>query len=161
MKVMIAALGATAGLTAGCATMPPKPIADAAITYETAPCFGTCPVYAVTIRPDGSGTFEGKRFTAVTGLRTFQATPQAYRDFAARLAPYRPAGERLIQPGGAGCGNAPTDMPSTDVRWNNGAHLNFYRGCRSENEALAVALETAPTMLPIADMIGKPTTVGR
>lgn len=149
-------------LAGGCtiATPPiasaPPPIAAEEIRYATAPCFGSCPVYVVTVRPDGSGTFEGQRFTAATGTRTFQADPDGYRRFAAALAPYRPAGERLVQPGAPGCGNAPTDMPSTDVRWGGeaGAHLSFYRGCRNGNEALADALQAAPETLPIAALIG-------
>ena len=38
-------------------------VASETIRYETGACFGTCPVYTVTIAPDGKGTFEGKRFT--------------------------------------------------------------------------------------------------
>ncbi len=146
---------------AGCATTTGRPQAIEAETigYATSPCFGACPVYAVTIRPDGSGTFEGKRFTAVTGTRAFTATPAAYRAFAAALAPYRPNGERLVQPGTPDCRNAPTDMPGIDVHWTelSGAHdhLAFYRGCRTGNEAMAAALARAPEALPIAALIGK------
>ncbi|MGJ3625880.1 DUF6438 domain-containing protein [Sphingomonas sp. MMS24-JH45] len=125
----------------------------------TAPCYGTCPVYAVTVQPDGSGTFEGKRFTAVTGTRSFTMTPAAYRAFAAMLAPHEPNGERLVQPGTPDCRNAPTDMPSVEVRWTqlSGAndHLVFYRGCRTGNDAMAEARQRAPDLLPIADLIGK------
>lgn len=150
-------------LLAGCATTTdagrPVAIESEAITYETAPCFGTCPVYAVTVRPDGSGVFDGRRHTAVSGTRAFTASPAAYRAFAATLAPYRPVGERLVQPGTPECRNSPTDMPSVDVRWNeiSGAshHLSFYRGCGQGNEAMAAALAAAPDLLPIADYIGK------
>jgi hypothetical protein len=148
-------------LLAGCATTIDRPQAFEAesISYELGPCFGTCPVYAVTVRPDGSGTFEGKRFTAVAGMRSFTMTPATYRAFAAALATYEPNGERLVQPGTPDCRNAPTDMPSVDVRWTrlSGAnnHLAFYKGCRIGNEALAEALSRAPDLLPIAAMIGK------
>ena len=154
-----------AAMLAGCAEMggagpagAPVPVEASAITYETSPCFGSCPVYRVTVRPDGSGEFEGRRFTAVTGRRAFQAGPEAYRRFAALLAPYRPEGERLLQPGQPGCENAPTDMPGVDVRWSDasggGAHLAFYGGCRMGNEALADAVRGAPETLPIAGFIG-------
>ncbi len=164
-KAVIMGLAAMAasGLTACAAIGDPQdgqPVAleSETIRYETTPCFGTCPVYAVTIAPDGKGTFEGKRFTAVTGIRTFQATPAAYRAFAARLAPYRPAGsEMLYQPGTPNCDNAPTDAPSIDVVWSELSggrqHLNFYYGCGSR--AMRDALRAAPALLPIGPLIGE------
>lgn len=144
----------------GCAQGPARPEAAGAgggeaITYATAPCYGTCPVYRVTVRPDGSGTFEGVQHTAVTGVRRFPAGADAYRRFAATLAPYRPDGERLVQPDSPDCRAAPTDMPSTDVRWGARDHLVFYAGCRLGNERLADALTSAPDMLPIAGFVGR------
>ena len=138
-----------------------RPIAldSGTIRYETAPCFGTCPVYAVTLTPDGKGIFEGKRFTAVTGIRAFRITPAAYQAFAARLAPYRPAGnEMLYQPGTPNCGNAPSDMPSVDIVWTESSggrqHLNVYDGCGSQT--MRDALRAAPGDLPIRPFIGRP-----
>lgn len=138
----------------------PRPMETDAIRYETGPCFGACPVYAVTVHPDGSGVFEGRRFTAVTGTRSFHATPAQVAAFAARLAPYRPAsGERRYAPGEANCRNAATDMPSVTVRWTRAAgdsqSLYFYFGCnRQALGRMADALGNAPDALPIQDMIG-------
>jgi len=165
MHLKITALFA-ATILAGCATMPqpggaPVPIEREEISYSTAPCFGTCPVYTVTVHPDGSGVFEGKAHTAVTGLRSFTMTPDAYRRFATALAPYRPAsGERLIQPGSPDCGNAPTDMPGVDVHWTGlegaGQHLSLYYGCRPDSDdRMRTTLRAAPDLLPIAAFIGK------
>jgi len=157
-RTTIAALAAM--VLTGCATTTdagtPVAIERETIRYETAPCYGTCPVYAVTIAPDGSGTFEGMRFTAVTGVRQFRATPAAYRAFAAALAPYRPkAAETLLQPGSPGCANAPTDMPSVDIVWSEASggrqHLNAYYGCGPQ--AMRAALRAAPDALPIAAFI--------
>ena len=164
-RAMIAGLAmmmvAGSGLSA-CATVDapqggqPVALESETIRYETAPCYGTCPVYAVTITPDGKGTFEGKGHTAVTGIKTFQATPAAYRAFAGRLAPYRPASnEMLYQPGTPNCGNAPSDMPSVDVVWTELSggrqHLNVYYGCGPQ--AMRDALRAAPNDLPIGSMI--------
>ena len=137
----------------------PVAIESETIRYETAPCYGTCPVYAVTIAPDGKGTFEGKRFTAVTGVEEFRATPAAYRTFAAKLAPYRPKeAETVLQPGQPGCENAPTDMPSVDIVWSELSggrqHLNVYYGCGSQE--MRAGLRSAPEALPIAAFIGDP-----
>ena len=161
------AMGA-AMMLAGCATAgetpqgPGTPVAieGDAISYATEACYGTCPVYSVSLRPDGRGTFIGERFTAVSGTREFTAPPETYRKLEALLQPYRPdMGERRIEPGTADCANAPTDMPSTTVNWTSmrgdGQSLHLYSGCRAENEALAKALADVPALLPIADFIGK------
>lgn len=130
-----------------------------AIRYETSPCFGMCPVYTVTVRRDGSGTFTGMRNTQVKGDRTFTVTPAQYAAFAARLAPYRPEGERLYQPGSPLCENAATDMPGVDVKWTGPKgtdHLNVYYGCdRRKNGAMIDALGNAVDALPIESLIGE------
>lgn len=152
-------------MLAGCAMTPstgtPIAIERETISYQTSPCYGTCPVYAITVQPDGTGMFEGKQHTAVTGTRAFKATPAQVRAFTAKLAPYRPAsGDRMLQPGQPGCENAPTDMPSVEVRWNemSGASqaLSYYYGCgAADNGATGNALRAAPAELPVADLIGK------
>lgn len=159
---LVAVAMAASGLAA-CASIgdpqrsQPVALESETIRYETAPCFGTCPVYAVMIMPDGKGTFEGRAHTAVTGIRSFQITPAVYRAFAAKLAPYRPASnETLYQPGTPNCGNAPTDMPSVDIVWTERSggrqHLNVYYGCGPQ--AMRDALRDAPTLLPIGSLIG-------
>jgi hypothetical protein len=160
MAMMVVMLAAS-----GCARVGKEPAAGVpvaiegdSIRYATGPCYGTCPVYKVTIRPDGTGTFEGERFTAVTGTREFRMSPDAYRRFAASLEPYRPDGERIVEMGSPDCGPAPTDMPSVDVGWTQASggsgHLRFYYGCRTKNAEMAKALRDAPALLPIAALIG-------
>jgi hypothetical protein len=148
-------------LVGGCATVPDGPIAieSDAISYETGPCFGACPVYKVTVRPDGSGTFEGRRFTAVTGERSFRVSPAQYRAFAAHLAPLRPA-EGSVRMSGEACRQMATDLPSAEVTWfsqiGNSQSYYFYFGCDMEaNEAIAQRLRRAPDLLPIREMVGR------
>ncbi len=129
------------------------------IRYTTSPCFGACPVYTVTVRPDGTGTFEGQRFTAVAGARDFRVSPAQYDAFLTRLAPYRPrSGTVRYAPGEPRCGQAATDMPSVEVQWDGKVGhraLSFYFGCdRERNRAMADALGSAPDLLPIAGLIG-------
>lgn len=140
----------------------PMPIERESITYSTEPCFGTCPVYDVTVTPEGKGVFEGKQHVAMTGSQSFRIDAATYRRFADHLATVRPReGDRNISHGEPDCGNAPTDMPSISVRWssNIGAadqNLRLYLGCRSaEADRVAAVLKTAPEMLPIAAYIGK------
>jgi hypothetical protein len=145
----------------GCATIAdrPIPIESESISYETGPCFGACPVYRVTVSPDGNGTFEGRRFTAVTGERSFRLTPEQYRAFAAQLAPLRPA-EGSVRMSGEACRQMATDLPSAEVTWfssiGNSQSFYFYYGCDMErNRAIAERLTRAPELLPIQAMIGR------
>lgn len=139
----------------------PIPVESDSITYETGPCFGACPVYSITVRPDGSGVFTGKRFTAVTGERAFKLTPGQYSAFAARLQKYRPAsGEKRISPGEPGCPHAATDLPSVDITWRraigDSQHLYFYYGCNiGDDHAMANALGGAIEDLPLEALIGE------
>ena len=158
MRTRISVL-ALAGLAA-CATTAAAPAGRVeTISYETGPCFGACPVYRVTVNRDGSGVFEGRRFTAVTGERRFSATPEQFQAFARHLAPLRPAtGE--VNYSGENCRMNATDLPSADVEWRgaDGAQqrLSFYYGCDMElNQAIAERLSAAPGLLPIAELIGR------
>jgi hypothetical protein len=140
----------------------PIPVESDSITYETGPCFGACPVYSITVRPDGSGVFTGKRFTAVTGERAFQLSPAQYSAFVATLQKYRPvSGERRIAPGEKECGPAATDLPSVDITWRRAVgdsqHLYYYYGCRmSGDHAMGNALGGAIEELkPLEPLIGE------
>ena len=147
---------------AGCATTAGAGPAGETISYETGPCFGACPVYKVTVGPDGTGTFEGRRFTAVTGSSSFRLTPAQFRAFAAQLAPVRPA-RGTVRYSGEACRMMATDLPSAEVVWSGSGgerRLYFYFGCDMErNRALAARLRAAPRLLPIAEMIGRPGAV--
>lgn len=169
-KVSILALLAATALV-GCArehvanggtgTKPPVAIEADSITYQTGPCFGACPVYSVTVRPDGSGVFNGIRNTAVTGEKAFQLTPGQYKAFEAKLQPYRPAsGEVRYAMGEPNCKLAATDMPSVDIRWTraigDSQALHFYYGCRDvANRPIADALGNAIEELPVEALIGE------
>jgi hypothetical protein len=166
MMRLVLVLGVGAAALAGCARTgerPGGPVAIEAdsISYETGPCFGACPVYSVTVRPDGGGVFIGKQHTAVTGERRFQLSRAQYEAFAAKLAPYRPqGGEVRYAPGEKNCGQVATDMPSVEVRWTraigDSQGLYFYYGCEMDrNEAMRNALGAAPEALPIEKLIGE------
>ena len=160
MRMAWGAFGAAmlmAGLAAGMPAAAGRPVVER-ISYETGVCFGACPAYTVTVGSDGAGTFEGRNFAAVHGVRHFRVTPAEFEAFRRKLAPWRPARERLVIPGKE-CANPATDMPTVGVRWSgrSAAHLAFYYGCDMDrNRALATALREAPALLPIAGFIGTP-----
>lgn len=144
---------------AACASSSPTEAPVQTISYTRGPCFGVCPVYRVTVNADGTGLFEGERFTAVTGQRRFAVSPEAFRAFSAKLAPFRPEGTLEVNmENSARCQMMATDHPSATVAWTGGGRndrLGYYYGCRDEaNRSLAAALTEAPTLLPIAGMIG-------
>lgn len=144
---------------AACATVPAagsdRPVES--LTYETGPCFGACPVYRVTVNRDGTGLFEGRRFTAVSGAQRFTLTWAQFSAFARHLAALRPAqGERRYS--GDACASMATDLPSAEVTWQAAGGerqlLYFYYGCDMErNQAIAERLRAAPDLLPIGDFI--------
>ena len=51
--------------------------ADSRVTMQRMPCFGTCPVYTVDIRADGTVTFTGENFVDSTGTRTAAIAPDS------------------------------------------------------------------------------------
>src|SRR3546814_314671 len=147
-----------AAMASAYAQEPPQRIeAPGSITVERGPCMGACPVYRFRVTADGTGLFEGQRFTAVQGEHPFSITPDAWAAFQAALAPYRPQGIREVARGHPQCRHMATDHPSVSVTWEDEDgtdRLSFNFGCRDpENEAMARALADAPDLLPVADMI--------
>jgi len=122
MKIIGFFVAAAMSAWPACASAPATPVQT--ISFETGPCFGACPVYRLHVNSDGSGVFEGIRFTAVTGTRPFRATSAQYRAFARMLEPIRPA-RGSVRYEGRACRSMATDMPSANVTWRSrrGTHV--------------------------------------
>jgi hypothetical protein len=155
-------------LAAACAMQPgveagaPVAIERTAVTYSTEPCRGFCPVYSVTVTPEGEGVFEGREHTAVKGERRFTVDAATAARFIEHVGAVKPAaGDRRIEMDTPDCGMVATDLPAINVQWNanTGAapqSLHLYLGCRSDEAARVKAvLQSAPDLLPIAAFIGK------
>ena len=158
MKSIGLVIAIALGALPACASAPPgTPVQT--ISFETGPCFGACPVYRLHVNSDGSGIFDGIRFTAVTGTRPFRATALQYQAFARQLAPIRPA-RGSVRYAGETCRSMATDLPSAEVTWRSRRgtqSLYFYYGCDMQrNRALAERLNAAPALLPIGDFIRAP-----
>jgi len=128
------------------------------VTYQTGPCFGTCPVYTVTVHSNGQGLFTGQAHTTVTGQQAFTVTAAQYQAFVAHLAPIRPATGTVRYDSAPECTSMVTDLPSADVKWHTFGgqqqELYFYYGCRFANsQVMAQRLSSAPNLLPIGSFI--------
>jgi hypothetical protein len=55
------------------------------ITLERTGCYGPCPAYIVTLRSDGSVTFDGRYYTKVKGTETAHVDPAAVRQLAQKF----------------------------------------------------------------------------
>jgi len=151
----IAVVAAT--LLTGCVTT-----SDAAqpqsVRFETTPCFGSCPVFAVTVSADGHGTYEGGRFVKVKGGHVFTATPAQVKAFFDRIRPFRPDGEVRYNMGNCP-GPAHTDSPSVNVQWISASttdSLDWYLGCRVDAlQKIEPDLYNAWQELPLDDLVGR------
>ena len=56
-----------------------------AITLERTACFGFCPVYSVTLRDDGTVSYQGKQHVKVSGTHTWKIDPAAVRALAKEM----------------------------------------------------------------------------
>jgi hypothetical protein len=52
--------------------LPPETLTDLEITLERTGCYGTCPIYSLTISGDGNVVYEGTRFVKTEGIHSFQ-----------------------------------------------------------------------------------------
>lgn len=56
-----------------------------AITLERTACYGTCPVYKVTLRRDGTVTYEGKQFVKASGRRSHKISTDRFLRLAQEI----------------------------------------------------------------------------
>ncbi len=152
IAILAAVLLAACTTTSGAGSAAPQSVA-----FETTPCFGSCPVFSMTLSADGHGTYEGGRFVKVKGRHEFTASPEQLRAFFDRIRPFRPHGEKRYD-----YGNCPvpvaTDSPSVSVVWTSSAgvdSLNWYLGCPVPAlNAIEPDLYGAWKELPLGDLVG-------
>lgn len=58
---------------------------DFSITLERTACFGTCPIYKVTVEADGTVTYMGERFVVVEGEQRSKISQSQVRRLAREL----------------------------------------------------------------------------
>ena len=162
-------LGAAAALAlSACAPTPhiagtaPIPYTQESIANSVGPCFGFCPVYTVSVAPDGTTIFDGTRHTALLGRKLGGVGPAAYARLATSLAAYRPATGTTTR---TICDAEASDLSDYHIVWTapDGTRtmLDHNKGCRSaRNTALNALLDEAPQTLGIADVSAQTTRPG-
>ncbi len=161
--ITAASLALLAGL-GGCASLqgPSTFPAGETVSYSVGPCFGLCPVYNVSVTPDGFVRFEGERHTATLGQQERHGGASAYRAISTSLAAYRPATGTTAD---TECESRMSDQQHYRIVWTaaDGTQtvLQHDKGCRSpRNDALNKTLENLPNKLGIADWARQTTRPG-
>ena len=107
------------------------------ITLERTVCFGTCPVYVLTIYSDGRVEYVGKRFVKKIGSAAGRITRQQLEELVMEFTNiYYFNLPASIEPGSKHCPQGATDHPSaiTSLTWQGKSHsINHYHGCRGSN----------------------------
>jgi hypothetical protein len=117
-----------------------------AIRYSESGCLGTCPVYTVTTKRDGTVVFIGQHFTAYQGEQELRVSPAVFQRVSAILAPLRPE-QGSIPPKGRECNLG--DGSARRVTWigADGAEQTrcmVYPGLKQGRERLDAALDLLP-----------------
>ena len=85
------------------------------ITLERTPCFGTCPVYKVTLQNDGTVIFEGKEYVKEAGRRSGKISAKQFQQLVAKVEQigfFTLNDEYLTKKNADGSETRITDMPS-------------------------------------------------
>jgi hypothetical protein len=148
-------------LATACVNLPAAPAAPDGeiITYETVPgpLCGRCDSIKIVALSDGYVWIEAGHWAAtyrdwVVQRRRVRVSAERYARFRAQLAPYRPAGELLLDEHSR-CEDFWTDMREVTIAWRGGgadARLRYNFGCdQATKAAMANALSGAPGLLGI------------
>jgi acetamidase/formamidase len=113
------------------------------ITLERGPCFGTCPIYQVTIASDGAVTFEGRNFVKTKGTASARIKPEDFNLLVNEFEKIKYSSlDDKYEPGSPGCPMAATDMPSarTSIQMNGRTKsVSHYHGCRDSEVLRALS----------------------
>lgn len=135
---------------------------DGPVTISVGPCFGFCPVYEVTIRPDGTIDYVGQRHTMVLGDRRGRVGAATYRELMTDLSAFRPATGSTAQ---IECAVAVSDTPSYTITWSEPSGrktiATHQGGCSGgAGQRLDAVLEKLPDRLGIAEWMRQVTRPG-
>lgn len=64
---------------------PPQNLTDVEIKLERTACFGSCPIYSITVFGDGTVMYEGKQFVQVEGIRIYSIPKESVDELIGRF----------------------------------------------------------------------------
>jgi hypothetical protein len=130
-----------------------------AVTLERTACFGSCPVYTISVSREGEVRYEGKAHVRRAGAATGRIPRKqvdallaeldraGYFNFADEYTPSRPA-----------CGRAATDLPTVITSAalpGRSKRVTHYYGCSSVPGALTVLEQRIDAVLGSAQWTGR------
>ena len=105
------------------------------IMLERGACFGTCPIYKVTVESDGRVTFEGFNYTKIKGKATARIKRSAFTKLAREFDKLKYFSlDDKYEPGTPNCGRSATDMPyvRSSIQFKGKMKsISHYQGCLS------------------------------
>lgn len=108
-----------------------------AITLKRTACYGSCPVYELTIFSDGRVEYNGKQFVRKTGKATGQISRKQLEELVMEFTNvYYFNLPTSFERGSKHCPQFATDHPSaiTSIAWQGKSHsITHYHGCRGSN----------------------------
>lgn len=166
----LAALGAACVL-AGCASAPaqrsaapsapafePLSVANADYVWlEEGPCFGSCPVYRMTLYPDGQYVLMGERFTEGEGRSDNKPSEDSFdrAKEALSAANFMELPEDITTNNPEACPNAPTDHATVEITVgrNDGFYrtMRYYLGC--QHDVAETLLRQLRTIMRVSDLV--------
>ena len=131
--------------------------APATIRYEAGGCYGTCPIFSVTVFANGTGIFVGREHVRVIGERRFRLSREALQAFANYVEPLRPASGSIPRSARTECNVG--DGPAPTIVWTgaDGSSQSFCLGSHDEVPEPQLAFERlnkVVDLLPIGQFVG-------
>lgn len=129
-----------------------------AVTLERKPCFGGCPVYRISVSPDGIVSYEGQAGVRRLGAASKRIRPEQVKTLVSELesAGFFSLAPRYI-PGDSACGRYSTDSPTAVMTVNTGDRSHRVEhdyGCSAAPGGLVVLERKVDEALGSAEWTG-------
>lgn len=133
--------------------------ADARVTMQRLPCYGTCPVYSIEITADGTVTFTGERYVDSVGIRTAAIAPDTVAALVEELVAHDffDFADRYTD-GAQECGSYHTDAPGVILTLRTGGRVKSVEhdhGCGGAPPALRRLQDRVDSVAGVERWIGR------
>jgi hypothetical protein len=133
--------GAAGGISQMATPAPAQAVpGDTVITLQRTECFGTCPVYKVSVSADGTVVFDGKKNVEKKGVATGKISEAEVRRLVAEFEAVNYFSlKNAYTPRSGNCPKVSTDLSSASTSITTGGKskaVEHYHGCRGVQEEL-------------------------